>query len=147
MAKIYIDGNIDILNDSIFNQIERKKNPVVIPIHFARDCVYKELKVLKHSRKIKQEQLKRMKEILTSNNFPKHYGLNENNLIYRNHNQKDIVAIMEEWWDLILNVASRDQLSLPYVLWTHNIKPSDIGITNIRLQPQNFSLYFGEEHK
>lgn len=144
---IYIDGNIDILTDSIFSQIERKKNPIVIPVHFARDCVYKEIATLGGSNKIKKEHLNAMKLFLKYGNFPKHYGLNENNLIYRKHNQKDVVAIMEEWWELILNVAPRDQLSLPYVLWTHNIKPSDIGITNIRLQPQNFSLYFGEEHK
>ena len=144
---IYIDGNIDILQESFFCRIKDKNSAdLLIPIHYARNCIYKEIPKLKWYKKISKNNAKKIKQFLKKEAFPKNYGLNENNLIYRKHSSLKSKKIMEEWWNLILNLVPRDQLTLSYVLWKNNIKPNDIAIENIRLLPDEIALYFGK-HK
>lgn len=73
-----------------------------------------------------------MIDFLQKENFPENYGLNETNLIFRRHNDKEIVSLMEDWWYFIEKYTKRDQFSFSYVLWKHGLKPSDIAIPNIR---------------
>lgn len=140
---IYIDGNINILSDKVFKLIKAKKSPIVIPLHFERNCIYQEIIKLQNSKKINKEQLLCIEEFLKKENFPKEYGLNENNLIYRQHNNPQIISMMEMWWNFILNFAPRDQLSMSYVLYKNNIKPLDISIKNTKFQPRHFRVYSG----
>lgn len=49
--------------------------------------------------------------------FPEHYGLGENNILYRRHNEPALVRVMEDWWYFLENYSRRDQLSFVYVLW------------------------------
>lgn len=144
---IYMDGNIDILHEGLFNRINAKlPADLIIPRHFARDCVYQEIQELRKTKKISKKELEKMKSFLLKESFPQKYGLNENNVIYRKHASERIKEIMEEWWELILNVAPRDQLSLSYVLWKNNIKPEDIAIDNVRFFYDEVAFYYGE-HK
>lgn len=127
---IYVDGNIDIQTDLLFNLID-KKDIIKIPIH-AGDCIYDECHNITKKRKDTKENVKKIIDFLQKENFPKHYGLNENCIIYRKHNNKKIVAIMEMWWNFISNYSKRDQLSLSYILWKFDIKPCDIAFPNVR---------------
>lgn len=146
---IYIDSNIIVTGSLLFNEIEAKQNlPVVIPRHNYRNCVYKEIdEVLKTVcgilKKVNPESVLKMKNFLETNDFPKDYGLNENNILYRKHNEPAVAKMMEDWWGFIENYCPRDQLSLCYVLWKNNIKPDDISITNAR----ESNNYIVMEHK
>ena len=53
--------------------------------------------------------------------FPRHFGLNENNVIFRAHTAK-MQAADAEWWDWIVNYSSRDQFSYMYCLWKHKVE-------------------------
>lgn len=146
---IYIDGNIDVLNDRLFVEIDNKKSEfdILIPKHFLRSCIYKEIKTVKKFNKAPENQLDDIYKILKENHFPHNYGMNENNIIYRKHNNEAIKKIMEEWWILISTVVPRDQLSLAFVLWKNGIKPSDISLSNTRLNIDSYHLYYSDAHK
>lgn len=143
---IYMDGNIDIMTSYLFDQIKNKKCNIAIPIHFERKCVYDEIKRLRWNKKISKHQLKNIKKYLKESGFPKNYGMNENNIIFRKHHEKTIIKIMEEWWTIIKDVAPRDQLSLSYVLWKNHISVSDIAIDNARLRTEDYHFYYSEKH-
>lgn len=129
---IYIDGNIIFKDRQVFDEILNKKQSLLIPKHWRDDCIYKEIENVGENAFDTKENLLKIKEFLQNNNFPTHYGLNENNLIYRVHNEPDVIKIMDEWWTFIKDYSKRDQLSLSYVLWKNGIKPSDIEIRNLR---------------
>ncbi|MBR1614913.1 MAG: DUF616 domain-containing protein [Treponema sp.] len=136
---IWIDGNININGSYVFDQISQKNTDLLIPFHWKDDCIYNEienvLEVIVPEGGETKENVDKISNFLIQHNFPKHYGLNETNFVYRCHNNPEIIRIMEEWWEFIRDYTKRDQLSLSYVLWKHSIKPSDIAIDNLRKRP------------
>lgn len=146
---IYIDGNLDILDDFVFFELaNRDSADILIPLHYSKKCVYKEIKAFEKVYIKKPEFLEKL--FLLKNKYiqemmPKNYGLNENNFIYRKHN--DLVAsLMDEWWELLKSYVPRDQLYLSYILWKHNIKPSEIALPNCRCNIEHFHFYYTEKH-
>lgn len=133
---IYVDGNISLNSNYFIRAAEEKNLNLVMPIHWRDDCIYKEcdnvMEGIVPSGGEKKENVEKMRNFLTNNNMPRHYGLNENNFLYRKHNNPSVIKIMEEWWDFIENYTKRDQLSLSYVLWKNGIKPQEICIQNLR---------------
>ncbi|MDA0073387.1 DUF616 domain-containing protein [Brachyspira hyodysenteriae] len=142
---IYIDSNIDIKTSYLFKCIESMQDTdISISKHFIRDCLYEESDFVSKNNiddiSIIEKQIKIFKE----DNFPEHYGLSENNCIYRKHNNKEIVSIMEDWWYWVKNYSKRDQLSLSYVLWKHNKELKYLTEVPIRFDTNNFKFF---DHK
>ncbi|WP_161976088.1 glycosyltransferase domain-containing protein, partial [Brachyspira catarrhinii] len=103
---LWIDGNIDIKTSYIFECVDkvRSKNiDISAPPHFEKDCIYNEadtiIEVKLDDENIVKEQMKLYRE----EGFPEHYGLNETNIMYRNHKSDKVISIMEEWWQFIEN--------------------------------------------
>lgn len=121
---LYIDSSCVIKND--LNMLLEK----VLSPHFncflfehpKRNSIYSEIdKVISvHKEKTKKALLikKRYKKI----KFPENYGMSENNMIIRKHNNINCILLMEKWWKEINKYSHRDQLSLSYVLWKTRIK-------------------------
>lgn len=135
-ASIYIDGNIRLNSGYFIKAAEDKNIALVIPKHNIRNCVFEEIeavmKIIVPKGITSDISVKKMHEFLILNEMPHNYGFLENNFIYRKHNDKRVIKIMEEWWHFIETIVNRDQLSLPYVLYKNNIKPEDISIPNLR---------------
>lgn len=144
-SSLYIDSNISFLSDFIYREIESKNLKIIIPIHGRNDCIYKEaqdvIKKLCKKGSVNVKDVNKIVAYLKQNNFPAHYGLNENNIIYRKHNDEIIVRMMEQWWLLIKDYCRRDQLSLSYVLWENGISPFDISINNMRMMKSD-AMFF-----
>ena len=49
--------------------------------------------------------------------FPDSQGLIEASIVLRNHRHPELREAMRLWWDLFDKYRSRDQFSLPFVLW------------------------------
>lgn len=135
---IFHDSNITIRSNWIFDEIEKKKIDLIIPEHCEHDCIYDEIKTCREAKRDDEDSFTKMHSFLEKSKFPEHYGLNETNLIVRKHNEKEIIGIMEEWWSFIQNYTKRDQLSLSYVLWKHEITPQQIAIPNLRTRYADF---------
>ena len=74
--------------------------------------------------------------------IPKHYGLAENNCIFRKHNEKEIISIMEDWWYMLTNYSKRDQMSLFYILWKHRYSMKYLTKIPIRFDILNFEVFY-----
>jgi hydroxymethylpyrimidine pyrophosphatase-like HAD family hydrolase len=140
---IYLDGNIDMRTDILFNLIQ-DSDAIRIPIHNG-SCIYAEAANIIKSGKDKKEYVEKIIDYLKNENFPRNYGLNENCIIYRKHNDEKIIAMMNMWWKLIEKFSKRDQLSLSFVLWKFNVSPYNIAFPNVRHNDANF--IFHGKHK
>lgn len=124
-ASLYVDANIQILDSWVYNRFIELYN---MGIDYAgiklvltgRDCIYEHtfdmcLRRLEYA-SIAVKQCHAMFKA----GFPRHYGINENNVIFRIHSDlmKDVD---EEWWHWITTFSSRDQFSYMFCLWKHNI--------------------------
>ena len=141
---LWIDGNIDIKTSYIFECVDKVRDKNIdlsIPPHFERDCIYDEARVVIKDKIDKEDIVRKQINLYKELGFPEHYGLNETNLIYRNHNNEKIISLMEEWWYFIENYSKRDQLSLSYVLWKNNMSLNYLTDTNRRLDTKNFEPF------
>lgn len=121
-CSLYIDSNIKIIRDPnpLFNKY-LSSSIIALPLHQDRDCVYDEaLACVKHRKSDKEDTIKLL-EHYKKMGFPKKYGLTENNVILRKHHEIALVSLMNEWWIEYGKSAKRDQLTLPYLIWKHNI--------------------------
>jgi len=120
---LYVDTNISIIGNP-FDLVKKHLNKYnfVMPKHFERDCIYQESQECLIDGKSKfNETIKQMKSY-KNEGYPLNFGLGENNIILRKHNEATIIRIMNDWWDEINTRTKRDQLSLGYVLWKNNLK-------------------------
>jgi hypothetical protein len=85
--------------------------------HRMRECAYREarvcLKRLKISRKDYRQQISQYK----AEGFPENHGLYVNTVMIQRMGDPFTDRINEAWFEHYLNVSSRDQISLPYIMW------------------------------
>lgn len=147
---IYIDSNIqihriDFIERSIDQFMSRGIN-IAVTDHLMRDCVYKEAKAIINTLKDSPKSVDQTMKILKNDGYPIDNDLFENNVLFRVHNDPEIISLMESWWDFINTHSPRDQLSLCYLLWKLNIRAEKLlgeGYST-RNHPD---LSFYEEHK
>lgn len=116
-ASLYIDANIQITGQRIYDRVvecyEQGIDWAGIK-HPKRDCIYEEAYAIYDLET--KENIWKWCHFLRKDNFPRHYGLYENNIIFRTHN--DVVKnINKMWWDLYTEYTRRDQLTLCYLFW------------------------------
>lgn len=120
---LYVDANIAIVSNPLDLAIKYlTEYDMVLPNHFARDCIYDEAKecVILGKAKIKEVDIQMNK--YRKEGFPKHFGLGENSILLRKHNNENIIRLMNDWWDELNTQTKRDQLSFAYVLWKNGQK-------------------------
>ncbi len=119
---LYVDGNIDILNETLFENVSRLRSAGIrmsLPAHAKRDCLYTELDRCVELGKDRESIMRSQVALMKNDGYPKNNGLFENNIIYRMHHDSEIISIMHDWWQWIRHYSRRDQLSFVYVLWKH----------------------------
>ena len=123
---LWIDANVQILDGSVYSVIDEliQKDVVLgnVP-HPKRDCVYDELFYCYWWYKVRFVDVLRIHKSLKKKAFPRHYGLYENNLILRKHNDPGIVGLDEAWWVEFLKNPQRDQLTYMPTLRQRGINP------------------------
>lgn len=125
-ASLYIDANIQIQDQWVYDRFIElySQNTEFAGIQLVltgRDCIYEHsfdmCQVLVEHDYVAVRQCHKLYEL----GFPRHFGLNENNIIYRIHTEK-MKRTDEEWWDWILSYSARDQFSYMYCLWKNNVE-------------------------
>lgn len=120
---IYIDGNIQIIKNIrplIYKMIEENKT-IAIHRHNCRDCIYHEARIIWAQGRAKLLDILKQVCYYKRIGFPSHFGLFENNVIVRFHNDPKCKAVMETWWNEIKTRSKRDQLSFTYSLWKNGL--------------------------
>ena len=123
-ASLYIDANVQIRDQWVYDRFTELFNKGVEYagiklVSTGRDCIYD------HSFDIWQFGYENDYNAIIQcaelyrRGFPEHYGLNENNVIYRRHTER-MHEVDDEWWWWITHYSFRDQFSFMYCLWKFN---------------------------
>lgn len=119
---LYIDANIILKKNPyalVIDYLDR--NVFLMPKHSHRNCLYDEAKVCVGQKKSSLKRTVKQMKIYRKEGFPKKYGLGENNILLRKHNDKKVIKLMEFWYNELLNRTQRDQLSLGFSLWKNDM--------------------------
>lgn len=143
---IYIDGNMRVVSDlrNLVNRINEKTG-LAFHRHGVRNCIYKEAEVCrifgKGNYKKISEQLKRYER----EGFPREFGLYEANVILTDLKNPEAKKIFDSWWDEFCQSDSyRDQIALPYVVWSCGHEFDDVG--NLGFHVNNNPKFEKVEH-
>lgn len=136
---VWMDSNIQISGPEIYNLIEkhiRQRHKIAIALHPERNCIYDEAIACISDSKDEPEVIMKQMDLLKKEKYPRHNGLYETNVLYRRHNDKQIIRLCEKWWDIIKNYSRRDQLSFNYLLWKLGVKHYAIDTEPLRKHPE-----------
>jgi hypothetical protein len=137
---LYVDGNIEIVADPSPLFEKYLANAVIaIPKHQDRICTYAEAHLCMAGGLVSRELTEKQMARYEADGFPLNFGLNENNVIFRSHNDRDVVTLMESWWDEYYTGGRRDQLSLPYLIWKYNFHVLEV-IEGPRISTKFFKI-------
>ncbi len=123
---LYIDGNVQIKDKEFYDYVEQaiEQDVLIAQVpHPTRDCIYQELEQCLNVRKVTPWQYIRHRQKYTKSGLPHHWGLYENNVILRKHNDPQVIRISAQWWEEYNLISNRDQLSLMLVYWREQFKP------------------------
>lgn len=110
---VWMDGNIGITGQGFYDICRRMQSDDVKYAgirHPDNDCAYVEAERCLKDRRETLRSLLRTVRFLRSNAYPEHAGMMENNIIFRKHNDPEVVAFDQWWWECFVNYAHRDQL-------------------------------------
>jgi hypothetical protein len=88
--------------------------------HDERNCIYDEVK---HCDKIKKDKLENMTPQIKkykNDGFPENFGLTENTIHWKRHDDPLFNKCMDDWWEEVKNGSIRDQICLMYCFWKNN---------------------------
>jgi hypothetical protein len=137
---VYVDGSINIVGD-IRALLEKYDHPSMLSFnHPRRSCIYEEGKVCIEMGKEDPRVIARQLDRYRSEGFPEDFGLTENAVLIRRHNDPAIIKLMEDWWHELLTESRRDQLSFPYVAWRNGFWPVTMGKESVWGSSEVFKL-------
>ena len=123
---VWMDANIVVKDPRFYDRVGSAVSSgcliAQVP-HPYRDCVYEEAAWCYKDMRISLGDALRQTRHLSSEGFPRHFGLFENNLIFRRHNDPVVERISENWWKEYESFSARDQLSLMPVYWRESFCP------------------------
>ena len=143
---LYIDSNI-LIKENVYDFIHmfNESDKIFMPKHFSRNCIYEEFNTLILEGKIVYNLAMKQLNFYESNSFPKNYGLTENNIILRNHNDENIIKLMNYCWNDLLKFTNRDQLCLMYNAWFLDITIKELKYSS--RDSKYFTTYLHKRNK
>lgn len=115
---VWIDGSIVPKIDIRYLIYKYLKNSSIAFFkHYMRNCIYKEADTCIKLGKGNHEVIKQQMALYQKKQYPKNNGLIAGTIIFRKHNDKKVIKVMEDWWKEIINHSIRDQLSFNYVAY------------------------------
>jgi hypothetical protein len=127
---VWIDGNFDVVGD--FRQLIDDSLMKVYDhtsCYDSRNCVYEEANAIfrlgqEPGKKFKDNPftIKSQMERYISEGYPQNNGLLSSGVLFRKHNDSDVIKTMENWWTEIKYGSKRDQLSFNYVSWKNKFE-------------------------
>jgi hypothetical protein len=120
----WIDSSLKI-KSSIRKYIYAHINsPMLNIIDSKYDCIYDEAKFCTTINEYPKGILLKQIEKYEKDGMPKKYGLISSGVIFREHNNPEIIKLMEDWWDEINIFTYQDQVSFSYIVWKNDFHPS-----------------------
>ncbi len=133
---IYVDGDLKITSDLTPLADQHVLEKLSVLDHSlcgvnttgalnSRNCIYDEAAFIKWlgDNNPKKQYKDNIHTILSQmhryqdEGYPVKNGLARTSMIMRNHNNYEVIKVMEDWWLELKYWSKRDQLSFPYVCW------------------------------
>jgi hypothetical protein len=86
-----------------------------------RICAYEEMDACIKKQAEQVDVIAKQKESYESRGFPKDYGLFQGNAIIR-RDSETIKEFNQLWWQMVNMWSARDQISMPYAIWSLDIR-------------------------
>jgi hypothetical protein len=126
---IYLDANVrqvDSLAPLVHAFVESGKDLGLYP-HYARNSVRAEMEACVARGKIDNPENARSEfAFYQSQGFTDTNGMWEGSVIIKNHRSAKLQRAMTEWWGLYSRFGTRDQFSLPFVIWNNRLDVYDL---------------------
>ena len=126
---VYVDANVRPINNllPLFRAFEESGADLGMYRHYARSSVRAEAAACILRNKVDNpyavaEELRFYEDV----GFPDTGGMWEGSVIFRRHSSENLHSAMEEWWNLYSRFQTRDQFSLPFVIWKHGLTVYDL---------------------
>jgi hypothetical protein len=121
---IYIDATFTITGDldEFLLRTLSSKYYIYSFEHPLRSNITEETYAVVRAYKEKDSISKIIRERYMRQNFPDSSGLIESCLIIRNHNDKNCVNLMNDWFEEIKTYSHRDQLSFNFIIWKNKYR-------------------------
>jgi len=117
---VWVDASLRIRNLSgIALKSLLQENSIAFFSHPSRSCAYDEAEAVRDLQLEFPSVVNRILELYSEQNFPHSEGLVAGAVIFRKHDQPQVISAMNESWDLIQGISERDQLTINFVLWKH----------------------------
>jgi hypothetical protein len=142
-AAMYVDGNIRLIGPISRLLVEFLQTNAALRVyrHPKRGSVAEEVAACIEVGKVSEPaRLRAELDAYLSAGFPDLQGLVEAGVLLKNNNHPDLDGAMELWWTLFQKYDSRDQISLPYVLWKTDL-PCDWLHRSYRTPNPYFGVY------
>lgn len=118
---IFMDANLCITGPEFYDAVS--SSPIAVLEHPERDCVWEELRYCYLKDKVSTGAAFRIHRMLGG--MPRHWGLAETNVLAREHNNPDVIALDELWWQMLEESGgTRDQLVFTPALHKLGMEPS-----------------------
>jgi len=117
---IWVDGNVRARVDPLLVVKRYAISDLTTFKHWDRSCLYVEAAFCAKVHKDNPEILKAQVNRYRKEGMPDNWGLAATRVVIR-RNTPAIHELNEAWWTEIERGSLRDQVSLPYVCWKHNL--------------------------
>lgn len=121
---VYVDCKrpISIDFEFLLSCMESESDFLTRP-HRRRSCLYEEGEFCIKKKKDSEEIISKQLNFYVSEKYPLHNGLHATGLLMRRHTEK-VKEFSKLWWEQVVKYSHRDQISLPYMAWKHDMKIS-----------------------
>lgn len=129
----YIDGNVKVIGDinELIDRYLSNKNFACFDHSFNSKIpltsLYEQKAFLMRPGQDKRnnetyENIQNQYDAYVKEGYPDDSGMVWTMTLLRRHNEIDVIAQMESWWNELLNRSKRDQMSFNYVAWKNSFK-------------------------
>lgn len=122
---IYHDASTQLKRDLSYIINKYYRGGMLLKIHPNRLCIYSEAAQIIALGKDTPEAINKQAAAYRAEGMPSNYGLYETGIIIR-ENRADVNGVCDAWWAEVEKHSHRDQMSLTYVLWKMNYKPTAV---------------------
>ena len=126
-VSVWMDAGIQVITGEFYRYLEdavASRSLIAQVPHRHWDCVYEDMKAVLEQDRVSFWPTYRQYRHLRRDGHPAHYGMYENNLIFRFHNDPLVTVISEEWWREYMAYSKRDQFSLVNIYRKRGFAPA-----------------------
>jgi len=124
---LFVDANVMIKDriNALFDQALHQ-SPLALFKHPFRDCVYEEAEVVKRIRYDDAAIVDAQMAFYRAHGLPIRAGLHVSGVLFRRHNDPQLIKLLEDWWLQLKIFSQRDQLSLTFMLRRHQMTAAEL---------------------